>query len=142
MALFTTYQTELTTPSYDTSPLMLQWLLKLMVCLHYVIGCNNLLLNVIGCPFHGCSKCWSPDTISPITKLSNGEMVARTRERAYTVSQRMGCMVVNISSCFIEVELKANEELKEFFKTRDFASTMLGREGLFGGCFLFQIVLI
>lgn len=69
---------------------------------------ENLVIEFHGCLFHGCPKCYKPDTINPITKLTHRYALDKTREKkafvkhpdqGYNYREIWGCEWIKAKKC-------------------------------------------
>jgi len=107
---------------------------------HYVDGFNtknNVIYEFMGCLWHGCAKCFLPDTMNPVNDTSMEDLLEGTIRKVERL-KRLGYRVEGKWECEFKQELASNPE-----KGLKFDTPLEPREAFFwrtGELFLFKDV--
>ena len=88
--------------------------------------------EVQGCFWHGCPKCYAPDTVNVYNHKTMQELYCSTVEKIEYL-KRQGYNVVEVWECDVRRELKQNEEMKYYFDHYHVAEPLEPRHALHGG---------
>lgn len=104
------------------------------------VGVNGrICAEIIGCAWHGCSRCYADNDINPITKLANSTMMSRTQDRLYQIGCA-GYTVLSIQTCIIEEMAKITPTLAARLKAAEVVPPLQPRKAFFGMCTVCQIL--
>ena len=101
----------------------------------YVDGYDSLKKTVyefMGCMWHGCDKCYMPDTLNPI----NGTTMENLKEGTIRKIERLknlGYKVVIQWECAFLQQLEINPDMKAFVQNLNFDTPLEPRHAFFGG---------
>ena len=73
----------------------------------------NIVWEIQGSMWHGCTKCYARDTVNPVNHLTMQDLCQRTLEKVQFLKDT-GCKVIEIWTCDIERQLAVDPEMKEF----------------------------
>jgi len=102
---------------------------------HYVDGLdsnNYVVYEFMGCLWHGCAKCFLPDTINPVNDTSMEDLLEGTIRKVERF-KRLGYQVGVKWECEFKPELASNPEMKAFVERLKFDTPLEPREAFFGG---------
>lgn len=68
-----------------------------------------------GCVWHGCSKCYLPDTLNPVNETSLGDLLEGT-VRKIEYFRKLGYTVQVLWECEFHQQLATNPEMKDFVR--------------------------
>jgi hypothetical protein len=97
---------------------------------------TNTIYEFHGCVFHGCPKCYTPDTFNAIKKLPMGFIYKEHCKRMeFLKSSLTGnkTKIVEIWECEWEKEIQTNKDIKQFIDECDLKLPLNPREAFFGG---------
>ena len=102
---------------------------------YFVDGYNeerDTIYEFHGCYFHGCPKCYTPDTKNNLLNLLMRSLYTRHCERiAYLKGKCKN--IVEIWECEWDKKVAENVEIKKFISTIKYETPLIPREALFGG---------
>ena len=93
---------------------------------------TNTIYQFHGCLWHGCPKCYKPETDHPFFKgKSMSDTYAQTVQKTELLEEN--CTVIEFWECEFEELRKENPEFVEFLDTVDFQEALNPRSAFFGG---------
>ena len=85
--------------------------------------------KIMGCLWHGCRKCYLPDTVNPVNDTSMEEGTIRKIEHF----KKLGYQVEVKWEWEFKQELATNSEMKSFVESLKFDTPLERRQAFFGG---------
>ena len=102
---------------------------------NYVDGYNpskRTIYEFHGCVWHGCSKCYLPDTLNPVNETSMRDLLEGT-VRKIERFRKLGYTVQVLWECEFHQQLATNPEMKDFVRNLNLDTPLEPRHGFFGG---------
>nr|DAC81407.1 TPA_asm: PolB-C [Rhodactis coral adintovirus] len=102
---------------------------------NYVDGYDperRVIYEFMGCLWHGCEKCYLPETINPVNDTSMADLREETTRKTERFKQ-LGYTVEVMWECEFRQQLQSNAELAEFVKQLTFDAPLEPRDAFFGG---------
>ena len=102
---------------------------------NYVDGYNpskRIIYEFHGCVWHGCSKCYLPDTLNPVNETSMRDLLEGT-VRKIERFRKLGYTVQVLWECEFHQQLATNPEMKDFVRNLNLDTPLEPRHGFFGG---------
>ena len=93
---------------------------------------QSIAIDFHGCLFHGCPKCFSPETENPINKKTMQELYEATLLRKRFL-EREGYTVQELWEGEYEALLKSDPEMKAYIDSLTIQSPLDPRQSFFGG---------
>ncbi|XP_028393192.1 uncharacterized protein LOC114517603 [Dendronephthya gigantea] len=93
---------------------------------------SNTAYEVQGCFWHGCTKCYSRETVNSVNGRTMHELHQATSEKI-TYLKSQGLNVVEVWECEINRQLESNPEMKVYFNNYDVVDPLEPREAFYGG---------
>jgi G:T-mismatch repair DNA endonuclease (very short patch repair protein) len=92
---------------------------------------GDLALEVNGCRYHGCRRCYPDDSQQLTRDKTAGQLRAKDQDRLRLLRQQMEVKVV--WTCDIERELSRDVEMRKFFRGYRCPSPIRIRDSFYGG---------
>ena len=102
---------------------------------NYVDGYNpskRKIYEFHGCVWHGCSKCYLPDTLNPVNETSMRDLLEGT-VRKIERFRKLGYTVQVLWECEFHQQLATNPEMKDFVRNLSLDTPLEPRHGFLGG---------
>lgn len=95
-------------------------------------GNLSLALEFHGCLYHGCPKCFNPESINPIKQEKMVFTFNRHQKRIEYIKQNVSTLI-EIWECEFDQLTKTDEDLKLFINSLEIRERIKPRDALFGG---------
>ena len=93
---------------------------------------KRTIYELLGCVWHGCHKCYLPDTVNPVNDTTMQDLLEGTIRRIERF-KKLGFHVEVKWECDFKRELAANPEMKVFIQSLKFDTPLEPHDGFFGG---------
>ncbi|XP_068684293.1 uncharacterized protein [Montipora capricornis] len=102
---------------------------------NYVDGydpAKKTIYEFMGCLWHGCDKCYLPDTVNPVNDTRMEDLLEGTIRKIERF-KKLGFQVEVKWECEFKQELTTNLEMKSFIESLKFDTPLEPRHAFFGG---------
>ena len=93
---------------------------------------KKTIYEFMGCLWHGCPKCYLPDTVNPVNETRMEELLEGTIRKIESF-KKLGFQVEVKWECEFKQELTTNLEMKSFIESLKFDTPLEPRHAFFGG---------
>ena len=93
---------------------------------------KKIIYEFMGCMWHGCHKCYLPDTVNPVNNTSMEDLLEGT-VRKIERFKKLGFRIEVLWECEFHQQLAANPEMKAFVQNLKFDTPLEPRHAFFGG---------
>ena len=93
---------------------------------------KKIIYEFMGCLWHGCRKCYLPDTVNPVNDTSMEDLLEGTIRKIERF-KKLGYQVEVKWECEFKHELATNAEMKSFVESLKFDTSLEPRQAFFGG---------
>ncbi|XP_052779212.1 uncharacterized protein LOC128216636 [Mya arenaria] len=93
---------------------------------------EKVALEMNGCFWHGCNRCFKSNTINPVNDMTMGDLYARTLDRQQYI-ESLGYTYVSKWECDFKKEIQDTPGLQEFIRSVNIVTPLEPRDAFYGG---------
>ncbi|KAH7696057.1 hypothetical protein AAVH_36875, partial [Aphelenchoides avenae] len=93
---------------------------------------KDVVIEYLGCAWHGCEKCFPNETTLANGRKSDVE-IQRTHDRLSKIERILDCKLLYFQECTVDLEMKYNESMRTFNEQCHDTGPLNPRDGFFGG---------
>lgn len=94
---------------------------------------HNQIFEFAGCMWHACEKCFRPDHVNPLAKLSYGELRRQFDDKIEVLKRTYGMKVEVMWECEWKVAKRSDPSVMAFMESYKHPERLRPCDGLFGG---------
>ncbi|XP_052795197.1 uncharacterized protein LOC128228116 [Mya arenaria] len=93
---------------------------------------EKVALEMNGCFWHGCNRCFKSNTINPVNDMTMGYLYARTLDRQQNI-ESLGYTYVSKWECDFKKEIQDTPGFQEFIRSVNIVTPLEPRDAFYGG---------
>ncbi len=100
---------------------------------YYEINGDRIALEYLGCFWHGCSCCFNPNELNPVSKIPYGVLRRQSDNKMEVLCKAYNLKVHTIWDCQWEKAKQNDPDVRAFMSNYEAPERLNPRESLFGG---------